>query len=227
MKSCRCTQCNVASARYSWGFVLMARDGWGVSEEEAPATSSDGAWLCPACSARSTQVTPGVAKASTAAVPVSRRSRPRGVLRVLLVDDEDMVRRCTARALSEFEVVSVSSAAEALELLAKDSDFDVVLSDVMMPGMTGPELYGRVAQSQPALAKRFVFASGNPEAARTELMLVVSKTRASHAPILLSKPCPRAALLLALYAASAHVEPRSGTYSIGEAGLTEVKSYRG
>jgi len=143
-----------------------------------------------------------------------------------LIDDEDMVRRSTARALSDFEVVSVSSGAEALDLLAKDSDFDVLLSDVMMPRMTGAELYDRCAQAHPALAKRFVFASGDPESARRELMQVM-QGEAGPTPILLSKPCPRASLLLALFAASAYGEPRSGTYSIGEAGLSEVKSYRG
>jgi CheY-like chemotaxis protein len=149
------------------------------------------------------------------------------LLRILLVDDEDMVRRCTARALSDFEVVSVSSGAEALELLATDDDFDAVLSDVMMPRMTGPQLYARCTQIHPALARRFVFASGNPEIARSELLETVQKTDGGQHPILLAKPSPREALLLALYATAAHDEPRSGTYSITDTVVTEVKTYRG
>ncbi len=170
---------------------------------------------------------PSLAKSTPAAEPISRRSRPRGTLRVLLVDDEDMVRRCTARALSDFEVVSVSSGAEALELLEKDHDFDAVLSDVMMPRMTGPQLFARCSQRYPALARRFVFASGNPEVARTELMHVLAMAGGEQAPILLAKPSPREALLLALYAAAAHSEPRSGTYAVADAVVTEVKNYRG
>jgi CheY-like chemotaxis protein len=205
----------------------LARDGWVVSDAEPLVSSPDDAWLCPACSARTGQPMPRLAKSTPALAPKSRRSRPRGTLRVLLVDDEDMVRRCTARALTDFEVVSVSSGAEALELLEKDNDFDAVLSDVMMPRMTGPRLFARCSQRHPALAQRFVFASGNPEAARTELMQVVAKIGGAHAPILLAKPSPREALLLALYAAAARAEPRSGTYVVTDAVVTAVKTYRG
>jgi CheY-like chemotaxis protein len=148
-------------------------------------------------------------------------------LRILLIDDEDLVRRCTARALSDFEVVSVSSGAEALELLGKDDDFDAVLSDVMMPRMTGPQLYAGCTQAHPALAQRFVFASGSPETARAELMQVVAKTGEEHPPILLAKPSTRDALVLALYAAAANAEPRSGTFAIAGNSVTEVKTNRG
>jgi CheY-like chemotaxis protein len=194
---------------------------------EPLALSHDGAWLCPACSARSGQRMSSLVKSTPRPPPISRRSRPRGTLRVLLVDDEDMVRRCTARALSDFEVVSVSSGTEALELLEKDNDFDAVLSDVMMPSMTGPQLYARCCQRHPALAQRFVFASGNPETARIELMQAVARTGGDHALILLAKPSPREALLLALYAAAAHAQPRSGTYAVADSVVTEVKNYRG
>jgi len=219
-------QCNVSSARYAWGFALLARDGWVVSEVESLALA-DGAWVCPACSARSGRRLPGVSKSTSPSAPLSRRSRSRGTLRILLVDDEDMVRRCTARSLSDFDVVSVASGEQALELLAKDSDFDAVLSDVMMPRLSGPQLYAQCCKSHPAIARRFVFASGNPENARRELLQVIASVGAEQAPILLAKPSPREALLLALYAAAAHAEPRSGTYSVVDVGLTEVKNYRG
>ncbi|MEI9941520.1 MAG: response regulator [Pseudomonadota bacterium] len=154
------------------------------------------------------------------------RKRPRGFLRVLLVDDEDMLRRCTARTLTDFEVVSAGSGAEALAILARDSDFDAVLSDVMMPRMSGPELFARCYHDYPRLAQRFVFASGNPEGARSELQRVVEDLGAPQ-PILLAKPCPREGLLLALFAASAHAEPLSGTFSVAEGAPVEVIKYRG
>ena len=146
---------------------------------------------------------------------------------MLLVDDEEVVRRCTARTLSDFDVVSVGSASEALEFLRNDSDFDAVLSDVMMPRMSGPELYARCHELYPALAQRFVFASGNPESARLELRRTVQRVGATHAPILLSKPSPREALLLALFAAAAQTAPRSGTYSAIALPVREVTKYRG
>jgi CheY-like chemotaxis protein len=148
-------------------------------------------------------------------------------LRILLVDDEEIVRRCTARTLSDFDVVTVSGGTEALALLEKDSDFDAVLSDVMMPRMSGPELYTRCYQSHPLLAQRFVFASGNPESARAELRRAVHSVGADVAPILLAKPSPREALMLALFAAAAQSAPCSGTYSVVEPVAPEVTKYRG
>jgi CheY-like chemotaxis protein len=144
----------------------------------------------------------------------------------LLVDDEDMLRRCTARTLADFEVVCVSSGAEALALLAHDNDFDAILSDVIMPRMSGPELFARCHREFPRLAHRFVFASGNPEIARAELQRVVEQLGAPP-PILLAKPCPREGLLLALFAAASHDEPLSGTFSLVEGAPVEVIKYRG
>jgi CheY-like chemotaxis protein len=227
MKSRRCSQCNVSSARYAWGFALLARDGWSVSAESAPAAADEGAWLCPACCKRNRGSQPGLAKPYAAKPTERERSRPRGKLRVLLIDDEETVRRCTARLLSDFEVVSVGSGAEALELLANDADFDAVLSDVMMPTMSGPELYMRCYAQLPSLAQRFVFASGNPESARLELRRAVQRVGADLAPILLAKPSPREALLLALFAAAAQTAHRSGTYSAAEHVAVEVTKYRG
>src|SRR6478735_5691904 len=121
MKSCRCAQCNVSSARYAWGFALLARDGWAVSDGSELLNTHEGAWLCPACTRRRSLLQPGLAK--TATPPAAKaRARSRGFLRILLVDDEDMLRRCTARTLTEFEVVSANSGAEALAILDKDAD---------------------------------------------------------------------------------------------------------
>ena len=224
MKSCRCAQCNVSSARYAWGFALLARDGWGVSAESGPVTPLEGAWLCPACCERARKAQPGSAKP---AAHKRERSRPRTRLRILLVDDEEVVRRCTARTLTDFDVVSVESAADALKFLENDCDFDAVLSDVMMPRMSGPELYARCYELYPMLAQRFVFASGNPESARVELRRAVQRVGADQAPILLAKPSPREALLLALFAAAAQTAPRSGTYSAVDPAAAEVTKYRG
>jgi len=144
----------------------------------------------------------------------------------LLVDDEDMLHRSIARTLADFEVVCAKSGAEALSILAQDSDFDAILSDVIMPLMSGAELFARCYRANPRLAQRFVFASGNPESARAELQRVVEELGAPQ-PILLLKPCPRGGLMLALFAAAAHVEPVSGTYSLVEGGPVEAVKFRG
>jgi two-component system, cell cycle sensor histidine kinase and response regulator CckA len=84
---------------------------------------------------------------------------PRG--RVLVVDDEPLIGRVLQTALkSEHEVVVVSHAAEALTLLEEDATFDVVLCDLVMPDISGPEFYARVNEQWPRLASRVVFMSG-------------------------------------------------------------------
>src|SRR5450432_967805 len=228
MKSCQCAQCNIFSARFAWGFALLARDGWEVSPTLDVLSSADGAWLCPSCCARSQGSQPGIARPHHAAKLASNtRSCPAGRLRVLLVDDEEMVRRCMLRSLADFEVVAAASALEALSILRQDSDFDAVLSDVMMPGMSGPELYAVCYRNFPSVAHRFVFASGNTEAARVLLNRAVASVEAEQAPILLAKPSSREALILALFAAAAQSAPHSGTYSAVAPAHAEVTKYRG
>jgi CheY-like chemotaxis protein len=74
--------------------------------------------------------------------------------RVLVVDDEPAVLGWVSRALSRkgYDVHAVSSPLEAL-LLAHDTPcFDLVVSDVIMPEMCGPELVKRIAQLCPTAA---------------------------------------------------------------------------
>jgi PAS domain S-box-containing protein len=78
--------------------------------------------------------------------------------RVLVVDDEQNVLRAIARILdSGHDVVCYDTADGALEHLASDQGFDVILCDLMMPGMTGMELYERLGESAPGLTHRLVF----------------------------------------------------------------------
>ncbi len=82
-------------------------------------------------------------------------------LRVLVVDDEVAIGRTLAIGLAdEFEVSTATSGRLALELLARDARFDVVLCDLMMPDISGMDVYERVAEQAPALASRFVFVTG-------------------------------------------------------------------
>ena len=68
---------------------------------------------------------------------------PRGTETILVVEDEEAVRRFVQRALTQggFTVIAAGNAAEALELARRNTDtIDVVLSDVVMPGMGGTQL---------------------------------------------------------------------------------------
>jgi CheY-like chemotaxis protein len=88
-----------------------------------------------------------------AQAPLAKRQR------VLVVDDEIVIGNLVRRILRDHDVVHVAAAAEAIELLAKER-FDVILCDVMLPGMSGIDLFEAVARAEPELQRRFVFITG-------------------------------------------------------------------
>lgn len=71
----------------------------------------------------------------------------------LLIDDEDLVRMSTAHMLSDlsYHVVEAASAEEALRLIDGGLAPDVLITDHLMPGMSGADLARRLKQSHPAL----------------------------------------------------------------------------
>jgi two-component system cell cycle sensor histidine kinase/response regulator CckA len=73
--------------------------------------------------------------------------------RVLIVDDEETVRRFVDRVLQRagYETVTAGGGLEALELASARGPFDLLLTDVMMPEMTGDELARRLRQQEPRL----------------------------------------------------------------------------
>lgn len=78
--------------------------------------------------------------------------RPLRTGKALLVDDEDLVRASTADMLAElgYSVEVAGSAEEALRLFDGDRRFDLLVTDHLMPGMTGTELARLVRSRQPA-----------------------------------------------------------------------------
>jgi CheY-like chemotaxis protein len=75
-------------------------------------------------------------------------------LRILLVDDDPLVVASTTGMLEELgphAVTAAGSAAEALALLREDAAFDLLLTDHIMPGMTGAQLAARVRTLYPSL----------------------------------------------------------------------------
>jgi CheY-like chemotaxis protein len=82
-------------------------------------------------------------------------------LRVLVVDDEVLVRRALSMVLeSHHDVTLAEHGRHALELIGSEPAFDVVLCDLMMPHLNGKDLYEQVEREHAALAKRFVFITG-------------------------------------------------------------------
>ena len=79
---------------------------------------------------------------------------------ILVVDDDRQVGRALARTLGEHDVTVVTEGRMALHLLESGKDFDVIFSDVMMPGMSGVDLYEELARRFPRAAGRVVFMTG-------------------------------------------------------------------
>jgi len=80
--------------------------------------------------------------------------------RVLVVDDDATVGMTLRRVLGGHAVTVVTTAQEALLRIAEGPEFDVILSDLMMPGMSGMDLHGVLARENPSMAARVVFVTG-------------------------------------------------------------------
>jgi PAS domain S-box-containing protein len=79
---------------------------------------------------------------------------------VLVIDDEPGVGAALRRVLREHDVTVRTSAREALALVAGGQRFDVILSDMMMPQMTGMDLHAELARLSPRDAAGMVFITG-------------------------------------------------------------------
>jgi len=84
----------------------------------------------------------------------------KGTGRVLVIEDNEGIRETTKEVLETagYEVVTASTGEEALELFEKDSNFDLLLTDVILPGMNGREVMERLREKKEGL--KVIFMSG-------------------------------------------------------------------
>lgn len=81
--------------------------------------------------------------------------------RILVVDDEPMVRQAVQRILAKsYDVILAVSAKEALAFCARGDHFDLVLCDLMMPAMSGMDLHIELKRTCASRIGRMVFMTG-------------------------------------------------------------------
>jgi len=111
--------------------------------------------------------------------PVIRDARKTTKAKILVVDDELMVRQFVSQILVEegHEVELVDSAETALEEV-NNKEYQAIMLDIKMPGMSGIELYQHFQKTSPLLADRVVFITG--DVMGTSTMNFLSKTKAPY-----------------------------------------------
>jgi len=103
--------------------------------------------------------------------------------RILVIDDEPVMQRLVARALPEDDVVVRGDARDALAMLVRGEKFDLILSDLNMPGMGGREFHQAVAVMQPATAALIVFMTGGAVGESDEEFLAGFAGRVLQKPV--------------------------------------------
>ena len=83
--------------------------------------------------------------------------------RILIVDDDDMLRSSVARVLrARFDVVHAENGAVAIVMIENGERFDVILTDVEMPVMDGRAMLKRLELLAPEQASRTLIMTGGP-----------------------------------------------------------------
>jgi CheY-like chemotaxis protein len=91
---------------------------------------------------------------------------------VLVVDDDEQLCKSLVRGLaSEHDVTAVIEARHALDLIASGQRFDAIFCDVMMPVMTGIDMFRALATVAPEQATRIIFLSGGVTSAASRAFL--------------------------------------------------------
>ena len=117
-------------------------------------------------------------------------------LRVLIVDDEERLRRALVRLLGDHETVEAADGAAARRILERDQAFDVILCDMMMPGVSGMDLHGWLREAHPRLAGRLIFITGGAFTPRAKEFIDSVPNLCLEKPFLPERVCEAVAGLL-------------------------------
>jgi signal transduction histidine kinase/CheY-like chemotaxis protein len=160
-----------ARNRPSGGAVFTVR--LPVAPEAVIASTAAAARVAPAASYRPLPASAAFQIVEPAEGEVDHTPRRR---RALVVDDEESNAALVRRALSGsgYDVESTTLSRRALAMIEREP-YDAVIADVKMPELSGPELYGRVCQIRPEMARRFIFITGDIDGEDTRQFLDESR----------------------------------------------------
>ncbi len=104
--------------------------------------------------------------------------------RILIIDDQASLAQALRRMLArEHEVEVVNEPREAVAILTRGQpEFDIIICDLMMPGLSGDEVYMEVVEKRPQLAQRFIFMTGGAFTARGARFLEEIAAPVLHKP---------------------------------------------
>lgn len=93
--------------------------------------------------------------------PLRAAASSEQLARVLIIEDDEAVADGIRMLLEQYYDVEVAvGGVEGLRLLATPAKFDAILCDVMMPGVSGMEVYRQIRKLDPELARRVIFMTG-------------------------------------------------------------------
>jgi signal transduction histidine kinase len=125
---------------------------------------------------------------TVASVPASRISNEGVGKRVLVIDDEEPILQMVREALTRHGyAVDIANSGEAGLARLRSTRYDLTLCDMKMPGLTGPQVYERLREIDPALASRLIFVTGDMVNEKTRAFLDAEKKLCLPKPFTLAE----------------------------------------
>jgi CheY-like chemotaxis protein len=114
---------------------------------------------------------PSEAVTSTLATKVEPAAIKKG--KILVVDDEPGVRALLEKVLTQsgHSVDAIGDASKAIDKLDAGVIYDVILTDIRMPGMNGTEMYSHILEKTPEMKNRIIFITGDVMGADIKVFL--------------------------------------------------------
>lgn len=102
-------------------------------------------------------------------------------MKILIIDDEPLVAKTLKRLLRSYDVTVIHSPSEATEFI-RSSNPDLIFCDLMMPDLSGSELFEIICEHVPEHKEKFVFITGGAFSEEAEAFLSSPGKRVLYKP---------------------------------------------